>query len=161
MEGKPRQAAIEYHARRLVMRLDALFPRLFQKYQKEEWESVLSHQEMRAIAVLKSIGCSIMSDFADAMGAPLSTASHMIERLVKKGMVERLRTEKDRRVVHVELSAEGKKRERLFLDQRLAMAREMLAPLSPGEREIFMELLGKMIQSANPKAAQLLEDTEH
>ncbi|HLJ88567.1 MAG TPA: MarR family transcriptional regulator [Candidatus Angelobacter sp.] len=141
---------MERQSRQLVAHLDTLFfANLMKKHPTEELEGELPSRDMRAIVVMGNRGCSIMSDFASAIGVPLSTATHMVERLVKKGLVMRVRSEKDRRVVHVELSSEGRKRERQFLKNRLAMGREMLAPLSPGERELFLELLGKMVQATN------------
>src|SRR5213082_3010331 len=104
--------SLEAQARRLVAHLDELFfANLQKKHPTEELEGELPAREMRAIVVLSNRGRCIMSDFAGAIGVPMSTATHMIEKLVRKGLVARVRSEKDRRVVHVELSDEGRKRE--------------------------------------------------
>ncbi|HXB21461.1 MAG TPA: MarR family transcriptional regulator, partial [Candidatus Solibacter sp.] len=130
------------------------FANLQKKHPTEELEGELPAREMRAIVVLSNRGRSIMSDFANAIGVPMSTATHMIEKLVRKGLVERVRSEEDRRVVHVELSEEGRKREHHFLQNRVAMGRDMLAPLSRGERELFLEMLVKMVQATSPDAKE-------
>ena len=140
--------SLEAQARRLVAHFDELFfANLQKKHPTEELEGELPAREMRAIVILSTRGRCIMSDFANAIGVPMSTATHMIERLVRKGLVARVRSEKDRRVVHVELSDEGRKREHHFLQNRVAMGRDMLAPLSRGERELFLEMLVKMVQA--------------
>lgn len=149
------QDSLEAQARRLVAHLDELFfANLQKKHPTEELEGELPAREMRAIVVLSNRGRSIMSDFANAIGIPMSTATHMIEKLVRKGLVERVRSEEDRRVVHVELSEEGRKREHHFLQNRMAMGRDMLAPLSRGERELFLEMLAKMVQATSPDAKE-------
>ena len=141
---------MEAQARRLVALFDELFfANLQKKHPTEEMEGELPAREMRAVVVLSNRGLCIMSDFASAIGVPMSTATHMIEKLVKKGLVVRVRSEKDRRVVHVELSNEGRKREHHFLQNRVAMGRDMLAPLSRGERELFLEMLVKMVQATS------------
>jgi DNA-binding MarR family transcriptional regulator len=142
--------SLEAQARRLVAHLDQLFfANLQKKHPTEELEGELPARQMRAIVILSNRGRCIMSDFANAIGVPVSTATHMIEKLVKKGLVVRVRSEKDRRVVHVELSEEGRKREHHFLQNRVAMGRDMLTPLSRGERELFLEMLVKMVRATS------------
>ena len=99
--------SLEAQARRLVAYLDELFfANLQKKHPTEELEGELPAREMRSIVILSNRGRCIMSDFATAIGIPMSTATHMIEKLVRKGLVVRVRSEDDRRVAHVELSDE-------------------------------------------------------
>ena len=147
--------SLEAQARRLVAYLDELFfANLQKKHPTEELEGDLPAREMRSIVILSNRGRCIMSDFANAVGVPISTATHIIEKLVRKGLVVRVRSEADRRVVHVELSDEGRKRELHFLQNRVAMGRDMLEPLSRGERELFLEMLVKMIRATSPDSKQ-------
>src|SRR5258708_4022235 len=144
------QESLETQARRLVAHLDELFfANLQKKHPTDELEGELPAREMRAVVVLSSRGRCIMSDFAAAIGVPMSTATHMIEKLVRKGLVVRVRSEKDRRVVHVELSEEGRKREHHFLENGVGRGREMLTRVSRGERGCFVEMLVKMIQATS------------
>ena len=52
--------------------------------------------------------------------------------------------ESPRRVVRVDLSEEGKKLNRKFLEHRRKISKAMLSPLTHGEREIFIELMSKI-----------------
>jgi DNA-binding MarR family transcriptional regulator len=63
---------------------------------------------------------------------------------VTKGFVVRSRSDEDRRVVRLELSKKGKKREQIFFERRLNIGREMLSLLSATERDIFLELMAKV-----------------
>jgi DNA-binding MarR family transcriptional regulator len=104
----------------------------------------LSPQDGRALVTLSTRDRVTMTDLAELLSTPLSTATRMVERLIHKGLAIRSRIEDDRRVVHVELSAEGKKLNQIFLERRREIAGTMLAPLTHGEREIFIELMTKI-----------------
>lgn len=51
----------------------------------------------------------IMSQIADFVNVPISTATGIVERLVKNGFMERERSDTDRRVVVIKLTDKGKK----------------------------------------------------
>ena len=104
----------------------------------------LSPHDGRALVTLAGRGRVTMTDLAELLGTPLSTATRMVERLIHKGLAIRSRIEDDRRVVHVELSEEGKRLNQIFLERRREIAGTMLAPLTHGEREIFIELMTKI-----------------
>jgi DNA-binding MarR family transcriptional regulator len=104
----------------------------------------ISRQEKRAVHSLAKKEFAIMSDLAEDLKIPLSTATHIMDRLVRKGLATRLRLDDDRRVVQVQLTAEGKQIEKSFVKHKIAIARGMLAPLSSTERKVFLELMGKI-----------------
>jgi DNA-binding MarR family transcriptional regulator len=111
-------------------------------------EVELSHAEFRLVAALGHKGSAIMSDLAGMLNVPLSTATHTVDKLVAKGLVERGRGDRDRRIVLVDLSEKGRRLHQSCLECQLAMGRTMLEALSPGEREIFLELMAKMTHDA-------------
>jgi DNA-binding MarR family transcriptional regulator len=154
--GRPAAKAgsrIDRQSGELLAHLDALFRRLVLPRQPGEEQSLeLSREEMRAMILLRSSGRSMMSDFAEASGIPLSTATHAIDRLVQKGLVMRVRSEQDRRVVQVEMSESGKKLQAALQAKHHAMALGWLEPLSPSERETFLSLMGKIATGASPVA---------
>jgi DNA-binding MarR family transcriptional regulator len=154
MQLLQRGSNIERQSGQLLGYLDALFRRLVvQRQPADDPMRECSREEIRAMMVLRSSGRSIMTDFAAELGVPLSTATHTIDRLVLKGLVMRLRSEKDRRVVQVEMSRQGQALQTILRARHQAMARSWLAPLSPGERETFLELMAKIAENAKPDAA--------
>lgn len=104
----------------------------------------ISQQETRAIVVLGRKGSAIMSDLAGDLVLPLSTATHTMDKLVAKGLAERGRDDENRRTVRVSLTDKGKAVYQSFVDFQRAMGRSMLEALSPGEREMFLELMAKI-----------------
>jgi len=150
----PASPAVERQARDLVACLEAMRRRMMHRAPWKGFQVELSPPDVKAFAVLADNGAVTMSDYANAMGTPLSTATHAVERLVAKGIAVRARAETDRRVVRVQLSEKGKKMERMFKQMRLEMGREMLACLTHGEREIFLELMVKIARQGKPGAAK-------
>src|SRR5262245_34662644 len=67
----------------------------------------LPRSEMLALLLLQRHGEWTMSELAEALGAPLSTASGIGERLARRGLVQRERRPEDRRVVVVRLTRKG------------------------------------------------------
>ncbi len=145
---------IERQSGQLLGYLDALFRRLVVSRQPaDDPMRECSREDIRALMVLRSSGRSIMTDFAAELGVPLSTATHAIDRLVQKGLVMRLRSERDRRVVQVEMSRQGLALQTALRARHQAMARSWLAPLSPAERETFLDLMAKIADHAKPDAS--------
>jgi DNA-binding MarR family transcriptional regulator len=146
---------LERQSNELLGYFDTLFRRLMLPRKGDEHPAMdCSREEVRALILLGAKDRFIMSTLAEELGVPLSTATHTIDRLVAKGMVVRMRSEEDRRVVQVEMSGFGKKMQESFKEKRRAMARSWLEPLSNGEREIFLELVAKITERAKPEAGR-------
>jgi DNA-binding MarR family transcriptional regulator len=149
--SKEALSPLDRQSGQLVSYLHELFQRMMlQRRCEEEPAPEVSREEIRAMIILHSAGKIIMSSLAEALGVPLSTATHTVDRLVAKGLAVRNRSDEDRRVVQVEMSEHGKKLQDAFRVKRGEMARSWLAPLSPGEREIFLELMDKITRLAVP-----------
>ncbi len=157
MGAKASNSPLERQARDLVTCMEAMRRRMSQRMPWKGVPAGLSVQDIKAFAVLADQGAVTMSDYAKAMGTPLSTATHAVERLVAKGIAVRFRVESDRRIVQVDLSEKGRKMRHTFDQARLDMGRAMLSPLTKGEREIFLELMTKIarhgkLDAERPKA---------
>jgi DNA-binding MarR family transcriptional regulator len=147
MQLLQKRSTLENQSGQLLSYLDALFRRLVLPRQSiDEPSFECSREEIRALILLRTSGRTIMSDFAGELGVPLSTATHTIDRLVRKGLVVRVRSEQDRRVVQVEMSEVGKAFHTALRTRHQAMARSWLTPLSPAEREAFLNLMSKIAQ---------------
>jgi DNA-binding MarR family transcriptional regulator len=103
-----------------------------------------SRQEMKALSALGQQGALTMSDLAAVLKVQLSTATHMIDKLAAKGLVERKRVKQDRRIVQVTFSKKGKRIHQFVIESRLAAARGMLEALDPNAREAFLKRMTKL-----------------
>ena len=73
-----------------------------------EWfSSDLTVAQLRVLLVLQSKGASRMSDIASILDVALSTATGIVDKLVRKGMVIREADPQDRRLVICKLSGNG------------------------------------------------------
>ena len=78
------------------------------------------------------------------LGAPLSTVTSLVKRLVRKGLINRAHSDKDQRIILVQLTEEGKE---LALQARAIMENMFLrvqAALSNDELQQFLTLVVKV-----------------
>ena len=144
-------ANLDRQSTQLVGCLEALFRRMMLNHKlAQEPELEISREEIRAIIILDSRDRMTMSNLAESLGVPLSTATHTVDRLVAKRLVERNRSEEDRRVVEVQMSDYGRKLQEAFRGQRRVVARSWLEPLSGDERELFLKLMAKITLLSKP-----------
>jgi DNA-binding MarR family transcriptional regulator len=132
------------HLEQQAHQLYELFPVLFAMPKEQPFpELELSAREFQLLHLLYKSGSHIMSGLAAQMATPLSTLTRVVDRLQKKGLIERVRQATDRRVVQVQLTADGRRIEAHCEKWARQIARKMLEPLSLGEREILLELMAK------------------
>ena len=108
----------------------------------------ISPPEGRSLVWMGSQNLCTMSEFANGMRVPLSTATHLVNRLVEKGLFVRERSETDRRAVKIRLSEMGRRIHKRFYEQRLAGGRRLLSQLNPQEQARLLKLLEKMIMTS-------------
>ena len=107
-------------------------------------ELALSPAEIRVLIFLGDNGETIMTELAAAIETPLSTVTRIADRLERKGLIVRSRSDRDRRIVVVTPSEKGKKLHDTARQDQLAMAHRMLELFSPDERETFLKLMAKL-----------------
>lgn len=110
-------------------------------------EPECSQQELKALAALGQRNTLTMSDLAGMLTVPVSTATHTVDRLVAKGLVERRGVPQDRRVVQVTFSKKGKRINQFVLESRLAIGRALLETLDPRDRQVFLQRLAAITGS--------------
>ena len=81
--------------------------------------------QYRALVLLASRGPQRLVDLAGALGVMPSTAGRMCDRLVRKGLIRRRRTQADRRAIQVSITAAG----RDVVDQATARRRALIAAI--------------------------------
>ena len=86
-----------------------------------------------------------ISYFADGVVSNRSNATQMVDRLQSEGLVSRVRNPADRRSVLVELTEAGSRRLREGQACLEEMAKELLEPLTPAERENTLVVLEKIL----------------
>ena len=85
---------------------------------------------------------------ANAVQAPISTISSALDRLERSGLVKRIHSAEDRRVVRVEMTARGKRLASRLSDAHVLNCQNMLLRLTAAERDEFLRLAGKVAGKA-------------
>ncbi len=105
----------------------------------------LSVFELLALMLSEKYQTVTMSSLAQGMSVPMSTATGIVDRLVKKGLLERGRSEEDRRVVTVFLTESGKDMIEDLKGHLYSLLDRVRGLLSVEEFEAALELLRKLI----------------
>jgi DNA-binding MarR family transcriptional regulator len=108
---------------------------------------VTLHEE-RALDVLGRKQSWTMSEFAAALRVTLPTATHTVDRLVKKKAVSRRKSAEDRRLVLISLSGNGLKRQQSLLEQRIRVCTTLLKPLGAAERSAALQTMQRFAEAA-------------
>ncbi|MDF2651769.1 MAG: transcriptional regulator [Paenibacillus sp.] len=126
-------------------------------------ERKVNRSELTALLLLYFRGQLTMSALASQLGVPLSTTTSLVQRLVRKGLVERTQSTRDQRIMNVELTGEG----RQLALQAKAIMENMLtrvqAALSREELEQFLTLavkVGKALQQNKEQQGSGRKDGE-
>ncbi len=85
-----------------------------------------------------------MSTVAKALGVTMGTLTISVNALVKKGFVERVRSEEDRRVVLISLTERGKKAYKNHQEFHSDMIQSIVGQLDEDEKKIFQKSLEKL-----------------
>lgn len=92
-----------------------------------------------------------------ALGIDRVTIGQMLRGLEIRGLVKRKDSQADGRRIKVELTAEGKDLVAPAIAATHATSQRILSPLKPREREIFLELLLKLVVALNAESATPVE----
>ena len=141
------QVGEEIHLRNAIANLDELILSLGQRILTyfASRSADFTIKEMFLIDVLGSRKSQTMSELAQILSVPLTTMTSMVTRLVKRGYLERSRTEEDRRIVLVSLSEKGRE---IFQQHRYEYIRtvsEVLEDLTEEEQRTILAFMGQVL----------------
>ena len=114
----------------------------------EEWIKLdlqLSKSELFSMMIIDRHGEIIMSQIADYIQVPMSTATSIVDRLVKKGLAKRGRSETDRRIVVISLSDKGSEIISRLKEQILKYINLIDSTLTNEEKQLLMQIYSKVI----------------
>jgi len=101
----------------------------------------LSVAELHTLDAIGPYGEKTMTETATALGITTGTLSVAIERLVRKGYVQRRKDERDRRIVRISLTRAGKLAYRMHAKFRTLLVRRILEPLSEDQKELLVHMV--------------------
>jgi DNA-binding MarR family transcriptional regulator len=138
----------------------ALMPVLRRRFQaalpqdiEAELCKVTQHQG-EALYHLRNAGGSgmTMNELARAQRCALSTATAMVDRLIRQGLAERVHDSEDRRVVRIIATGRGEELTRRFAEVKRQVALHALEPLSDSEVTSLLALLRRIADAPEATA---------
>jgi DNA-binding MarR family transcriptional regulator len=105
----------------------------------------LTAQQIGVILMLSSRRASTPFELSRAMSYDSGSMTRLLDRLEKKGFVVRTRSDADRRMVKLELTAQGQEAARQLPGLGAAVLNEQLRGFSAEEHATLIELLGRFI----------------
>lgn len=103
--------------------------------------SDLSIAELHTLEAIGPYEARTMSETAARLGITTGTLTVAIDRLVRKAYVERYRDLKDRRVVRIRLTRQGKLAYRMHAKFHTLLVKRLLDPLGEQEKERLIRLV--------------------
>lgn len=108
------------------------------------YESALTMVQFITLSFLVE-GERTAGDLASCLQVSPSAVSGTVDRLVELGLAERRPDAKDRRLVWISATAEGRHRKDEFEDRRREVTEQVFASLSAGEKATLIRLLEKVV----------------
>jgi MarR family transcriptional regulator, organic hydroperoxide resistance regulator len=130
----------------------------------EDWISLdlpLSKTELITLIFVDRQGDIIMSALSEYIGVPMSTATGIVDRLVKDKYLLRERNDEDRRIVTIRLTEKGKTSIRALKETISGYAGVISEALTAEEQVKLAEIVGKIVAAIGRKAAKAPPNDEH
>jgi DNA-binding MarR family transcriptional regulator len=122
----------------LIRRLDS---RAAAMYEKFTGQSELTPRQFGVLLTLFQSGPLAQSDLGNRLHLDRSTLAEMLQRMVERKLVDRRAHERDRRTTEITLTDDGKSALLATAEQAVQAQVELLAPLPPYLRPVFLKCL--------------------
>jgi len=106
--------------------------------------SDLSIAELHTLNAIGPYEARTMTETANILGITVGTLTVAIDRLVKKEYVERQRDTKDRRIVRISLTRQGKLAYRMHSKFHRVLVKRIMDPLSEEEKAILTKTIAEI-----------------
>ncbi len=104
----------------------------------------LSIAEMHTLEGVGLYDSRTMSETAARLSITTGTLTVAVDKLVRKGYVERVRDEVDRRIVRVSLTRKGKLAYRMHMKFHTLLVERILDPLDPIQQQVLLTVLERI-----------------
>jgi DNA-binding MarR family transcriptional regulator len=114
----------------------------------------LTGPQLTVIKILEDLGDLSLSSLSGRIKANNSTVTGIIDRMVREGLVERLRSEEDRRIVHIRLTDKGRELADRIEVEPMQIFRRALQSLPRTDVEHLFRILGMLQQRVREAVGQ-------
>lgn len=147
-------------------RVNELLVRIFDKIIVTEQKALqvgsfgdLSIAEMHTLEGIGLYESKTMTETANELNVTTGTLTVAIDRLVRKGYVDRQRDTQDKRIVRIKLTKKGKLAYRLHLKFHTLLVDRITGPLAENERNLLVKVLTSVATFVDEQDQKYLENT--
>lgn len=112
-----------------------------EKSVQKEYFSKLSLAELHTLDAIGPYESRTMTETAQILGITVGTLTVAVDRLVKKGFVERNKDAVDKRVVRISLTRDGKLAARMHGKFHKVLAKHILEPYDENEQDMLLGMV--------------------
>lgn len=138
--------ALEHHPAHILRRAHQRATSTFQAVMPQDGLTPTQHA---ALATLLRHGKLSQNHLGRITHMDPSTISLVVKALLKRGLIARERSDTDQRMTMITLTNSGVHYTLPLLDRSMESARLLLAPLSPGEQAVLLDLLNRIAADAD------------
>ncbi len=113
------------------------------------WENIFlncTKNEVLVFWLLYRKGEVNMTELAEYIHVPLNTASGIVSRMEKSGLVVRVRSKEDKRVVNIEFSEKGRTQFEALIEELYCYGIKVVSAFSQEELGLFCKMMSKIIE---------------
>jgi len=125
-----------------------IMPQIYREFARREDNELItgkiSFPQMVTLEYVARKSCVNMKCIANNLGIKMSSASTLVDRLIREKMLSRCHDEKDRRIVWIRMTAKGSKVINQILRQKQQSIREIFSVLTEKERAQYLGILKKV-----------------
>ncbi|HWO94193.1 MAG TPA: MarR family transcriptional regulator [Dehalococcoidia bacterium] len=137
------ETRIEEEILNLLFRLGRAFTR---RRHTPNGEAELSMLQLQALLFIRERENCSMSELANEFHIGLPSATALVDRLVRAGLLSRAEDPNDRRVTRVRLTNAGKERVRRLFEQEVAETRAIVDRLPGEDREALVRIMTHVLR---------------
>ncbi len=114
----------------------------------------LSFSEFAVLEVLLNKGALPISEVGDHVLLTSGSMTYVVDKLEERDLLRRRRCEEDRRIIHAELTEQGRTMIEEIFSEHAALINDLTDGLSAEETETLTTLLKRLGKSAETRAAE-------
>lgn len=134
--------------------VDLLIDNIKKLFFPEEWIKIdlkFSKSEIFTMLFLDKRKEITMTELVEYINSPMSTATGIVDRLVKNGYIKRGRSDRDRRIVILRLTEEGSQLIKRLKDMILRYINIVVEDLTEEEKQFLTRILLKIMHNFQTK----------
>lgn len=146
-----------------AVRVSNLFTQILTKSLSERLVAELTHEEitlpqMQAMRYIWLHRNATVGEVAEGLDISYPSATNMLNRLVRKGLVTRHGNPADRRFVEVQITEKGERLTREMEEERTARLKQVLDQMTPDDRQALIDGLRAFIVTAVEMDNRMVEE---